>query len=190
MKALSVWQIDMLPWYAFLVYWLVTGFRVKPTKRTEPLAARLFTLLLTGLAFALMFSQWAPFGWLRWRVVEPSAAITWAGVALTYAGAGIAIWARTVLGSNWSARVTVKQGHELTRTGPYAYVRHPIYTGLLLAMLGTSWVVGEWRGFVAIALIAICHALKAKREEAAMIGEFGVRYEEYRQGTGFLLPRF
>jgi len=189
MNSISIWQIDMLPWYAFIVYWLITAFRVKPTKSTEPVATRLFTLSMMVLAFMLMFSRWAPFPWLRWRVTAPNPGITWAGVVLTYIGAAIAIWARTVLGSNWSARVTVKEGHELTRTGPYAYVRHPIYTGLLFSMLGTALVIGEWRGFAAVVLITLAHALKAKREEEAMIGEFGEQYQQYRSTTGFLLPR-
>jgi protein-S-isoprenylcysteine O-methyltransferase Ste14 len=107
---------------------------------------------------------------------------------LTYLGAAIAIWARIILGQNWSARVTLKVGHELIRSGPYRYVRHPIYTGMLLAMIGTAMVAGEWRGAAAVALSIIAFCLKAQREEQFMVTEFGETYHEYRSQTGFLVP--
>ena len=69
-----------------------------------------------------------------------------AGIVLTYAGLMLAIWARLSLGTNWSAVVDRKIGHELIRSGPYAYLRHPTYSGLLLAVIGTAIEIGEWRG--------------------------------------------
>ena len=78
------------------------------------------------------------------------------------AGLAFAVWARVYLGRNWSGTVTVKQDHELIRSGPYGFVRHPIYTGLLLAMLGTAIAIGEWRGLVAFALFTIGFLLKLR----------------------------
>ena len=101
---------------------------------------------------------------------------------------GIAIWARRHLGSNWSGLVTFKRDHELICTGPYRWVRHPIYTGLLLAVLGTALVLGEWRGILALLLLIVAHTLKARREEALMARHFGSVYEDYRRKTGFLVP--
>jgi len=101
----------------------------------------------------------------------------------------VAIWARLILGENWSARVIVKQGHQLISSGPYAYVRHPIYSGFLLAVTGTAIVIGEWRGLLAIVLVVVTQSLKAQREEKFMLSEFGDRYAQYQRETGFLLPR-
>ena len=140
---LTLWQIELLPWYAFLIAWSIGLFWVKPVKTSEPFAARLFTGLVVAAAFVLLFSQnWQP-AVLRHRIWPASSPPEWTGIALTCAGAAIAIWARVILGENWSAKVTLKTGHELVRSGPYAYVRHPIYTGLLLAIIGTTVEIGE-----------------------------------------------
>jgi protein-S-isoprenylcysteine O-methyltransferase Ste14 len=112
-----------------------------------------------------------------------------AGTALTYLGVAFAIWARWSLGRNWSAEVSLKTDHQLVSSGPYAYVRHPIYSGLLLAVIGTAVVIGEWRGLLAILITAVGHVLKAKREEALMTSAFGDQYRQRRRETGFLLPR-
>ncbi|MFZ1129583.1 MAG: isoprenylcysteine carboxylmethyltransferase family protein [Terriglobales bacterium] len=189
MTNLTLWQVEMWPWYAFLVYWGVTALRVKRTKATEPPAARIFTMILVGFAFALLFSHWFRGGFLGERWLIESAVVARMGVLLTFLGTGIAIWARTVLGGNWSAEVSLKVDHQLMRSGPYAYVRHPIYTGLLLAITGTALVIGEWRGLLAILAATIAIGLKAKREEALMIHVFGNPYLEHRRDTGFLLPR-
>src|SRR5215813_9285698 len=74
---------------------------------------------------------------------------------------GDSIWARYCLGEFWSARVALKEGHQLIRTGPYAFVRHPIYTGMLVATIGTALVVGEWRAVLAILLLVAAHSRKA-----------------------------
>jgi protein-S-isoprenylcysteine O-methyltransferase Ste14 len=84
--------------------------------------------------------------------------------------------------------VTRKIDHQLVKSGPYAFVRHPIYSGLLLATIGTAIFVGEWRGVLAIPLILASESIKARREEQFMAAEFGDDYEEYRRETGFLIP--
>ena len=187
---LTLWQIELLPWYAFLIVWLVLSLWVKAAKETEPLESRIVHGALFTVGFFLLFSRSFHFGVLQARFVPSSYWAQAAGIALTCAGAGLAIWARIVLGENWSARVSKKVAHELMRTGPYAFVRHPIYSGLLLAAAGTALFVGEWRGLVALALVLIAERVKARREEQFMLAEFGDSYRQYRQETGFLLPRF
>jgi protein-S-isoprenylcysteine O-methyltransferase Ste14 len=186
---LTLWQIELWPWYAFAIYWIVTAFRVKTTQATEPIAARLFTMAVVGFAFVLLFSQYFHGGILGERFLARNRPIEQAGVVLTFLGAALAIWARTILGRNWSAEVSLKVDHQLIRSGPYAYVRHPIYTGLLLACTGTAVVIGEWRGLLAIVVAGVGLGLKARREEALMIHVFGDQYQHHRQTTGFLLPR-
>jgi len=84
--------------------------------------------------------------------------------------------------------VTIKTGHELVRTGPYACVRHPIYTGLLVAALGTAATVGQARGLVALALMALAFALKIRTEERFMTELFGDAYARYRSEVKALIP--
>ena len=103
-------------------------------------------------------------------------------------GLGISIWARRVLGRNWSGIVTVKQDHELIRTGPYRYVRHPIYTGLLLAILGTALIFGEWRGLIAFVIFTAAIMLKVRTEERFMDESFPEQYARYRAEVPALLP--
>jgi protein-S-isoprenylcysteine O-methyltransferase Ste14 len=91
------------------------------------------------------------------------------------------------LGRNWSATVTVKESHTLIRTGPYRYVRHPIYSGILLALLGTAVAIGERRGFVAVAVALVGIAWKASVEERRMRETFP-EYAQYRRKTAALVP--
>ena len=110
------------------------------------------------------------------------------GAVLTAVGVGFAIWARHHIGRNWSGQVTIRREHELIRTGPYAHIRHPIYTGLIVAVAGTAIVIGEHRALTALALILLGFTFKGKREESMLENRFGPAFEEYRRRTGFFLP--
>lgn len=111
------------------------------------------------------------------------------GAFVTVMGVALAIWARHDLGKNWSAQVIIREGHELIRSGPYARIRHPIYTGILTAMAGTAIAIGEYRAIMGLAVATIGFFFKAKREEQFMTLEFGSAYEEYKRATGLFLPR-
>jgi protein-S-isoprenylcysteine O-methyltransferase Ste14 len=189
MQHFTLWQMEVIPWYVFAAYWVVSWLRVKPTKLREKSADRLLTVLVVVVAFNLLFGNLMRIGPLRLRFVPEAAWISWTGIALTWLGVAIAVWARYCIGVYWSARVTLKEGHQLIRSGPYAFVRHPIYTGMLIAAIGAALVVGEWRGIVAVVLLLAAHSRKAMREEALLTKEFGDEYTAYRKQTGFLFPR-
>lgn len=106
----------------------------------------------------------------------------WAGIAL-------ALWARWHLGQYWSGRITIKEGHRLIRTGPYARLRHPIYSGLVLAAAGTAIEIDQWRGVVAVCVVILGFWIKGKREEALLTKQFGAEFDEHRRATGFLFPK-
>ena len=114
--------------------------------------------------------------------------VYWLGLLMVIAGLAFAVWARAHLGRNWSGTVTVKENHELVRSGPYGIVRHPIYTGLLLAILGTAIVVGEWRGLLALCFLTITFLLKLRREERFMEESFPDTYPSYRAQVPALIP--
>lgn len=190
MKSLTIWQIALIPWYVFAAYWAITALRVKRTKAREKSLDRLITVVVVVMAYELLFARWSRIGPLGLRFVPQESWVAYLGIALSCVGTAISIWARYCLGEYWSARVTLKEGHELIRSGPYAFVRHPIYTGMLVACFGTALVVGEWRGILAVVLLLAAHSRKAMREERMLTQEFGDQYMAYRQSTGFLLPRF
>ena len=190
MKFLTLSNLELAPWYALLIYWALSALRLKRIKVSEDPAGRLWHIGIMVLTFMLLYSERFAFGPLGWRFV-PERPLAWApGILLTYVGAGLAIWARYSLGQYWSGRVTLKEDHQLIRFGPYAYIRHPIYSGLLLTMAGTALVIGEWRGVVAVLLALVELSRKASKEEALLATEFGEQYGEYRRQAGFLTPRF
>jgi len=175
-------------WFVFGLYWLVSAFELKKTKQRESWGQRFVYVLPLFAAFSL-FRPRAHYGWLGARFVPEIDAVGWVGVALTAAGVAIAIWARWHLGANWSGVVTLKEGHELIRSGPYRNIRHPIYTGILLAFLGTAVALGEVRGLLAVAIAWLSFYTKARREESFLTQEFGDRFAEHRRHTGMFLPR-
>jgi protein-S-isoprenylcysteine O-methyltransferase Ste14 len=190
MNSIRLPNLELVPWYALGVYWTFSALRVQRAKVKEGAGARLFHTCLMGLAFLLLFSHRLDLGPLGLRWAAESAWLRVSGSFFTFVGALIATWARYSLGRYWSARVTLKIDHQLIRSGPYAYVRHPLYSGLLLAMAGTAVVVGEWRAVVGVLLGLIEFSRKAAKEEALLSTEFGDQYQEFRKHTGFLTPRF
>jgi protein-S-isoprenylcysteine O-methyltransferase Ste14 len=174
-------------WIPWLVYWWLSSRNVKPTRSREPLAAELrhrAPLILAGLLLGA--PRWAPRVLTR-RFLPVGWFFPVLGIVLLAAGLGFTVWARRHLGRNWSASVVVKEGHALVRTGPYRYVRHPIYSGLLLAFLGMAVTIGEWRGLVALLLAWVSLAVKSRAEERRMRETFP-EYAEYARGTGAIVP--
>lgn len=176
-------------WLALGILWLVMALTAKRTARTQSPGSRISQITPEILAFTLLFARVPWPQWLRWRFVpESSIAIAWAGLALTAAGIGFSIWARLFLGRNWSGRVTVKERHELIQTGPYSIVRHPIYSGFLLAILGTALVQGQLRSLLALPIAALGWGFKLRLEESFMAQQFGNAYLDYKRRVKALVP--
>src|SRR5581483_4067644 len=176
------------PWIVLGAIWVVTAMTAKRSRRIEPSASRILHFIFMTIAFGLLFRGDMRIGALGIRVVPNSFAVAWTGFALTLLGAIFAIWARLMLGANWSGVVSVKENHVLVRRGPYQVVRHPIYAGGLLAMLGTALVYGRAACFVAVLLAFIGWWFKARKEEQFMIQEFGEQYRLYREQVKRLIP--
>jgi protein-S-isoprenylcysteine O-methyltransferase Ste14 len=190
MKFMTLSNLVVAPWYALAIYWAFSAVRLKRIKVSEDPGGRLLHVGMMVLIFMLLYSERLAIGPLGWRFVPDSALVRNSGIALTFVGAAVAIWARYSLGQYWSGRVTLKVDHQLIRFGPYAHVRHPIYSGLLLGMAGTALVIGEWRAAVGVLLAIVEFSRKAAKEEALLATEFGDQYREYRRQAGFLMPRF
>src|SRR4029077_13211792 len=122
--------------------------------------------------------------------VPDTAAVAWIGAALTGLGIARACLARYPPGEIWSGTFTLKENHELIRTGPCRTIRHPIYTGILLALLGTAIAVGEVRGLFGGDIAWFFFFTHERREESFLTQEFGDRFAEHTKRTGMFLPRF
>jgi protein-S-isoprenylcysteine O-methyltransferase Ste14 len=112
----------------------------------------------------------------------------WILLALIVAGFLFAWWARIHLGTLWSGTITRKEGHRVVDTGPYAMVRHPIYTGLLLAAFATAVARGRWEALLGAALFALGCWIKARQEETFLSETLGPDYAAYRQRVHMLVP--
>jgi protein-S-isoprenylcysteine O-methyltransferase Ste14 len=179
-----------LPWIIFIVYWLAASLNINRTKESEPFASRYGVMLILIVGYVMIFTDSLRVGALELRFLPNDLTFALLGIVLTWLGIALALWARLHLGKNWSARVTIKEGHELIRTGPYRRLRNPIYSGLILAVIGTALEVGKGRALVGVALVAIGFSLKALKEESMLSQQFGEKFQEHRKHTGFLLPRF
>ena len=179
-----------LPWVIFLVVWFIAAFKTRTNEKREPSASRYFVMALMILGYYCLFGNAIPLIFLHKRFIPSTTLVVVVGGVLTWMGIGLCLWARYHLAENWSARVTIKVGHELIRTGPYSCFRHPIYSGLLLAAIGTAIAFGEVRGLFGVGFILTGFLIKAKKEENMLNAQFGSAFEDHRRRTGFLLPRF
>jgi protein-S-isoprenylcysteine O-methyltransferase Ste14 len=186
---MNAMRICSFLWLLLWLVWLGAWLRTKKTQELASFGSRLRYGAPVVLAFYLLFSESFPFRWLELRFIPHHIFIEILAVTLTALGIALAIWARFYIGENWSSAVTIKVGHQLIRTGPYALVRHPIYSGLLLAMIGTALARREPRGLLAFVLLWLGFWIKSRMEEGFMRKTFGPEYEEYSKSTGALLPR-
>lgn len=175
-------------WLSWAAYWWLASFGAKRVDRREPLGSRLLHVLPLTLAAWLLWADRAPSALLNERMFPWAPWSFWAATLVTAVGLLFAVWARVHLGRNWSGTVTIKHDHELIVSGPYAIVRHPIYTGLLIAFVGTAMARGEWRGLIAILIGWLALWRKLTVEERWMTEQFGQQYQDYRRRVPALLP--
>ena len=177
-------------WVMFAVVWLIGRLRVKRAQERAPISVRLLYGIPVVVGTFLMANDRIPVAWLQTRILPRSSPLDIFAVCLTAAGIAFAIWARFYLGQNWSSAVTIKVGHELIRSGPYAWVRHPIYTGILIGLFGTALALGKPRAFIAVVLFFLGFWIKSRMEERFMVRVFGEQYVDYSRATGALIPKF
>ena len=187
-RHLLIWNLIPAMWIAWCLYWIMSARNAKRTVRRESLASRASHVLPLVVGILLVALPHVPSPLFATRILPRTLATYGIGVALVFLGLAFAVWARRHIGSNWSGTVTVKENHVLICTGPYAWVRHPIYTGLLAAILGTAVARGELRGVWALALCAAAFVSKLRTEERWMRQVFGEAYERYSAAVPALIP--
>jgi len=174
-------------WLLFITVWMLAALASKRTVRRQSSTSRIIQAALTLVGFLLLLQPWR-LDAVNVRFVPASPALTFCGVVLTAAGIGFAMWAHFTLGRNWSGTVTLKQHHELIRHGPYRIVRHPIYSGMLLAMLGTAIGYGRVPCLIGVAIAFLGFWIKWRIEEQFMIEQFGAQYVQYRREVKAVIP--
>ena len=175
-------------WILFAVIWLVAAFWTKRSVYQQSRVQRLGYVIPILIGGYLVFKGHRLSDPLDLRVIPHVDALAWTGVVLCIAGLAFCIWARFTLGRNWSGVVTLKGGHELIVHGPYALVRHPIYTGLLTMFVATVIVVGHVAGIVAAPFVFVSIWIKLRHEEKLMLKQFPKEYAAYEQRVKRLIP--
>ena len=179
-------------WIVWLVVWIAAAFFVKRTKRREKLGPVLLERVPIGLGFYMfLLPHWVPHRIppvFAQRFMGEGPGLAFAAVVLVFIGVLIACWARVHLGRNWSSQVMVKEGHSRITGGPYHWVRHPIYAGITVALVGTALATGALYGFIGLALILFGFLVRVRQEEALMRQTFPGEYDDYSRHTARLIP--
>jgi protein-S-isoprenylcysteine O-methyltransferase Ste14 len=186
LKAAFNWYFPVL-WWTWAAYWYVSSLRVRTAKRAAPPAERLRYVAEVAIACGLVAWNGFDRGWLGAWILPPSRAQFIAGAVIAAAGLGFSVWARVHLGEYWSGNVTLKEGHRLIRSGPYALVRHPIYTGILGGMVGSAVALDQVRGVLAVAILTYSFIRKLRHEEKWLTEEFGDEYLRYKREVRALI---
>jgi protein-S-isoprenylcysteine O-methyltransferase Ste14 len=179
-------------WGVWLLAWTAAGLWSRRTQARAPTAFQIGNGLMTALAFGMLFTGTGRIlragpAWIRlWDLPE---AIDWLLFGVVLAGFLFAWWARFALGSLWSASVTIKEGHSVVQSGPYALVRHPIYTGMLFAAYALAAQGAAPDALAGAALLHLTFWRKARVEEGLLESQLGVEaYQAYRRRTPMLIP--
>jgi protein-S-isoprenylcysteine O-methyltransferase Ste14 len=176
----------ILCWLVFLVYWGVSAFSAKKTVggMWRWFGIRVAILVIVLLVVGKSAANSPAIHTLK---TAPNHLAGIIGVIITALGIAFAVWARKNLGANWGMPMTVKENPELVTSGPYNYVRHPIYTGVLLAILGSAFIAGPF--WIVIFIVACGYfTYSALREEKNMIAKFPDTYPAYKKRTKMLVP--
>ena len=131
-------QSTSFPWLVLALVWVVSALRTKRNVQSQSSASQLLYTAILLVGVYMIFAKQSGIPWLDRQLFSVTVPIVLAGLLVVLIGVAFSIWGRLMLGSNWSNRVTVKENHTLVRTGSYRIVRHPIYSGILLGMLGSA----------------------------------------------------
>ncbi len=179
MKAVEL--VFAVGWAAFWLYWLVAAFSMKrgrvPWSRELGIRVVMAVLVIALIHLGAFRGHWGNSD--PWRAVF--------GLFFFALGLGLAIWARVHIGRNWGSPMTLKDEPELVTSGPYRLVRHPIYSGILVAGFGTA-VALSWQWLIAVALAGVFFAYSATVEERNLTTQFPDTYPAYRRSSKMLVP--
>jgi protein-S-isoprenylcysteine O-methyltransferase Ste14 len=173
--------IILAVWIAFWIYWLAAAFGAKPGRSRSGRSAG---IRVAAILIVLLLVRARAF---KGHTVTNDPWLQGIGLAIFFSGLAFAVWARLYIGRNWGTPMSEKEHPELVTTGPYRKVRHPIYSGIILAMIGTAVAV-SWYWLIAAALMGAYFIYSAVMEERYMTGLFPETYPDYKRSTKMLIP--
>jgi protein-S-isoprenylcysteine O-methyltransferase Ste14 len=176
-------------WITWLLSWALASRWTARTVSAQSGMSRLRHGVFWWAGAMLLFTRPKRLGSLMGPLFPSSVWTAWTGVLLCAAGLAFAWWARISIGRFWSSAVTLKADHALIRHGPYGLTRHPIYSGLLLALIGTALARDSIAGLVGLAFLLAGIWIKLRQEERLLLEHFGPAYETYRAEVPALIPR-
>lgn len=188
---ITIGQITRWTWLLWLLLsavWLGSYPFIKRSIHRQPVSSGLQQTALVLVGFYLIFGSPSNPDWLNQPVLTVTLPIALAGFGIAVCGIAFSIWARLTLGENWSAAPSIKRDHALIRSGPYRIVRHPIYTGMLVALVGSVLQHGLVRSFLGFLICGVGLWLKLAVEEQFMVQCFGGEYLRYRRDVSALVP--
>jgi protein-S-isoprenylcysteine O-methyltransferase Ste14 len=177
----TVELIFAVGWAAFWLYWLVAAFSMKRGRVSWSHELRIRAVIVV---IAVVFVR---FGFFRGHGLNTDPWRAGLGLGLFACGLGFAVWARVHIGHNWGTPMTQKVEPELVTSGPYRLVRHPIYSGVLVAGVGTA-VALSWPWLIAVVLAGIYFLYSATVEEGYLTEQFPDIYPVYKSSTKMLVP--
>jgi len=171
-------------WIAFYLYWLISAISTKKSVRSN----RPYAAVRIGFIIILVALLYGVRGFRRFVTIGATGPIfNIAGLVICALGISLAIWARVCIGRNWGTPMSFKENPELVTSGPYRFIRHPIYSGILLALLGSALVCGiVW--FILFLFFGTYFVLASRGEESLMTRQFPDQYPEYMKRTRALVP--
>ncbi len=191
---IAVRYVVIACWVVFCLYWLISARSVKATRETKGWLAGNWHgiwLLIGGLFLSsppFLAHLGVPLSFLTILLIPRSIVVYGVIIVLTVTGLVVAIVARRTLAENWSRAVAFKEDHELITSGLYNYVRHPIYTGILLMILGTALFVGTASAGIGFLIMLVAIGFKLRAEEELLSEHFPREYPRYKSRTKALIP--
>jgi protein-S-isoprenylcysteine O-methyltransferase Ste14 len=175
-------------WIAFYTYWLISAWKTRSPVKRKLSQVSFFMYGITWVVICIFLINWLSPDLMAERIIPSGIGYTVVGLFITVAGLLFAIWARVHLGKNWSGMPTIRKDHTIIRTGPYRFVRHPIYAGILIGLTGTAIGIGYLIVFFCVILIFGLFVIKFRMEETFLLEEFGEEYARYKREVKALIP--
>ncbi len=174
--------VNLVLWLSWAAYWIIAARSTPRSASLERSASRFLHLGAALISLLLLLTK-------PLQIEIPGGLlVSLVGDLVTGLGLVIAIGARVHLGANWSGRIELKDGHRIVRTGPYGWVRHPIYSGIVVAITGSALASGELTALLAPAIMLAAYLRKIRMEETVLLRTFGTEHEAYRREVKALVP--
>lgn len=180
----ALWT-SLIFWVVFSLYWEIAAKSAAPVERRETSGSRAVHVTLVSIGQLMVFLG---IPGLRTRFVPASMLLAWTALAIQLLFLALGVWSRRSLGRNWSGAIAATEGQELVRTGPYRWLRHPIYTAVLGMYACTALIAGEVHALVGLVLLLAAYWRKVRLEELHLASHFGPSYRDYRDATWGAIP--